>query len=216
MNIQNKILIFDFDGVFYSGEHKFDKVKECLDDNKRKFLPNLTDEEYETLVDENPQWLDAETGNKIVELLYKLKNKYKNFNISTQAFIDWQNKSVYPIVIDENQIVDCKFMSNLCEKYSVYIVSNSSQNHIKYYMKKFGVKDNLFKEIISNNFEESGGNKGYYYLQIMEKEKVNPENIYVFGDVIKTDLIPAKELGMNVFLIQNTNHINDIVNSVIY
>ena len=103
MNIQNKILIFDFDGVFYSGEHKFDKVKECLDDNKRKFLPNLTDEEYETLVDENPQWLDAETGNKIVELLNILKNKYKNFNISTQAFIDWQNKSVYPIVIDENQ-----------------------------------------------------------------------------------------------------------------
>ena len=30
-----KICIFDFDGTFYSGEHKFDKVGKNIEDNRR-------------------------------------------------------------------------------------------------------------------------------------------------------------------------------------
>jgi len=33
----NKVFIFDFDGTFYSGEHKYDKVKNRIDENRRSF-----------------------------------------------------------------------------------------------------------------------------------------------------------------------------------
>ena len=39
-----KVFIFDFDGTFYSGEHKFDNVKQNIDQNRRKFLNKLSNE----------------------------------------------------------------------------------------------------------------------------------------------------------------------------
>ena len=70
-----KIFIFDFDGTFYSGEHKFDMVKQNIDDNRRKFLSSLSDEQYKIICQENPRWINAVTGTDIVRCLRKLIKK---------------------------------------------------------------------------------------------------------------------------------------------
>ena len=51
-----KVLIFDFDGVFYSGKHKFDNVAEHVNKNRRKFLKELTDTQYEEVCKKFPEW----------------------------------------------------------------------------------------------------------------------------------------------------------------
>ena len=38
-----RVAVFDFDGTFYSGEHKFDNVDKHISKNKRKFLPGIWD-----------------------------------------------------------------------------------------------------------------------------------------------------------------------------
>ena len=67
------VFIFDFDGTFYSGEHKFDKVKENIDENKRIFLSHLSDDEYDLIckVTKNGVEITAE-GKGELEILLPL------------------------------------------------------------------------------------------------------------------------------------------------
>ena len=210
-----KVFIFDFDGTFYSGEHKFDKVEKNIDDNRRKFLQKLNDEDYKMICDENPRWMSATTGNDIIRCMTRLMKKYKDLDITADDFYNWQNDFIYDIVIDYNQVVDAEFMKYLCNNYSVYVVSNSSLKHILYYMEKLNIDTKSFKKIIGNEFKKEDPSKGHYYKEIMEKESASPHNIYVMGDSVESDLSPALHLGMNAFYVENANNIKIIVSSII-
>lgn len=209
-----RVFIFDFDGTFYSGEHKFDNVKGKVDLNKRKFLPNVSDEEYENICMKHSKWLDAFTGNDIVRCIYLFKRKY-GLDVSVEAFKEWQNTDLYDIIIDYNQIIDVDFIRDLANKYSVYVVSNSSINHLKYYMDKIGVNKDWFKRVYSNEFIESDPSKEHYYKEILNEEKCDSKDVYVFGDSVGADLSPALHLGMNAFCINNAKSIKSLVNRVL-
>ena len=210
-----KVIIFDFDGTFYTGEHKFDYVKEVVNNHRREFLPSLTDEEYKKIIKENPDFLNQVSGSDVVKYLYILKNKYRCKDINANAFWEWQNKEPYPLIIDPSQIVDQKYIQKLCKKYPVYIVSNSSPTHLDFYMKKIGIKQSWFKEIISNHFIETDQTKEHYYLDIAKREKVKFENVFVFGDSVVSDLLPARRLGMKDYFISNANEIPFIVDNAL-
>ena len=210
-----KVFIFDFDGTFYSGEHKFDNVEQNIVENRRKFLSKLNDEQYQIICKENPRWEKAVTGNDIVRCLIRLMKKYKDWDITIEDFYNWQNDFIYDIVIDENQIVDSEFMKKLCNEYSVYVVSNSSLKHIYYYMEKLNVDTRLFKAVIGNEFKKEDPSKQHYYREILEKEEAKPYNVYVFGDSVESDLTPAIRLGINAFYVDNANNIKKLAYKVI-
>lgn len=207
------VLIFDFDGVFYSGEHKFDNVATHVNKNRRKFLPNVSDEKYQEICRVFPEWEKTVSGAEITDCIYKIKAHYPQLNISTKAFWDWQQEDIYPIIIDFGQVVNSKHMEQLCKEYPVYVVSNSSPSHIEFYMNKLDINPNWFKQIFSNHFEEFDRSKKHYYQQILDIEKCPPQNAYVYGDSIKSDLDPAKILGINAFHITNSNDIIKVVDS---
>ena len=211
----SKVFIFDFDGTFYSGEHKFDNVAKVVEANRRLFLKNLDDYTYQIICDENPRWLKTVTGNDIIRLIYKFKKKYPNLNISINDFLSWQETMPYDIIIDYNQIVDIEFIKELSKNYSVYVVSNSSSPHIHHYMKKIGINPNWFKKVYSNEFIDSDPSKQHYYKEIMIKEKATPHDIYIFGDSVDADLAPGLKLGMNGFYIDNALNIKPLVNKVL-
>ena len=206
-----KVLIFDFDGVFYSGEHIFDNVGNHVNKNRRKFLPNVSDKMYREICKTFPEWEKYTSGAEIIDCLYKIKSHYPELEISSDAFWNWQQEDIYTLIIDWSQVVDFKYMKELCKKFPVYIVSNSSPNHVEFYMKKLNVNPKWFKQIFSNRFEEFDQTKKHYYKQILEIEKCEPQNAYVYGDSIKCDLEPAKELNINNFHITNANDIHKIV-----
>lgn len=210
-----KVFIFDFDGTFYSGEHKFDNVGPTIEKNRRKFLPHISDEEYENICRENPKWMKAITGNDISKCIYSFKKKYPNLEFSVRDFCNWQNNNSYDIIIDYNQIVDIKFMENLCREYSVYVVSNSSLHHIYHYMNKIGINKNWFKGIFSNEFIEEDPSKEHYYKDILNIEKCKPHNVYIFGDSVGADLAPALHLGINAFYVDNALNIKALVTKVL-
>lgn len=209
--MNKKVLIFDFDGTLYSGEHKFDLVEGKVCKNRRKFLPHINDDQYAQLIKDEPQWLTRVSGAEIVDCIYQLKNKYPQYNISTDAFWQWQQEDIYEIILDEEQTVNISFMEELCKKYAVYIVSNSSPNHIVYYMKKIGLNPDWFKDIYSNHFEEYDRTKKHYYEEILNRENANPEDSYVFGDSKNSDLVPAQILGINTALVLDSRDIPSIV-----
>ena len=210
-----KVFIFDFDGTLYSGPHKFDLVRGNVDPNKRYFLKDVNDDEYFKICEENPRWEYIFNGIDIVNHINYFKEKYNNLDISLKYFIGWQNDFIYDIVLDNDQIVDLKFMKELCENNSVYVVSNSSLKHVKYYMNKIGVDFNWFKKVFANEFLESDPSKKHYYAGILSAEKCKVHDVYVFGDSVIADLAPAVHLGMNAFYVTNSAHLKDLVENVI-
>lgn len=210
---QKKVLIFDFDGVFYSGEHKFDNIPMQMQNAKRDFLPKLSDKEYAEVCDKFPNWQSVTVGADIIDAIYQIKNS--GYNVSVDDFWWWQQNNRDLLVIDFGQVIDASYIKQLCKKYAVYVVSNSSYSHLDYYMKILGVKPKWFKKVISNKFCEFDRTKKHYYMSILQKENCEPQNVFVFGDSEISDLVPARELGINACLIENSNDIEQIVQNAL-
>ena len=64
-----KVIIFDFDGTFYSGKHKYDNVKDNVDADRRKFFPKLSDKQYDKLMQDEPKFLEMESTRDIVNYM---------------------------------------------------------------------------------------------------------------------------------------------------
>ena len=210
-----KVIIFDFDGTFYSGEHVFDSLPEYISKHRREILSSVSDEHYEIIARENPTWQNAIFGSDIVNHIYSFKEKYPTFNVTIDDYWNWQNIRPDPLDIDENEVVNPKFVEDICKKYPTYIVSNSSPTHLNYYIDMFKLKNEWFVDVISNHFIEEDRTKKHYYRDILNKEKCLPENAFVFGDSDTSDLKPARELGMNAYQVLNVNDLEDIVNKAL-
>ena len=201
--MEKKVIILDFDGTLYSGEHKFDLIPDIIKKNKRLFLPRLTDEEYTMICNEIPSWNTAIFGSELTKSITEMIAQYPNLPISTKDFFDWQGNHIDPIIIDSEQIVDLDFLQKLCQEYPVYIVSNSAQPHIMHYMKEISVNPKWFRAVMSNPFHEYDTTKKTCYEEITKIENIGGENLLVFGDSRTSDLNPAKKIGAY------TGHVRD-------
>lgn len=213
--MDKKVIILDFDGTVYSGEHKFDNVPKAIEENRRKFFPRITDNEYNMLLTEFPEFLNVTSGRKITLAMWKMKDKFPQLDIDTKDFFDWQNNSRYEIVLDPTLIADIDYINNLAINHPTYIVSNSSPNHLLYYMEVLGLNPKLFKDIVSNQFLQSDPSKEHHYKDILDKENCKPSQFYVFGDSVEADLIPAQNLGMNTIYIDNATLLKNEIEKVL-
>lgn len=209
------VIILDFDGTLYSGEHVFDDFPDYIKKHKREFLPKLSDEQYKQIVEENPDWNNLISVSEIIEYMYIFKKKYRKFKIMIKDFYDWQNKQPDPLVLDDITITSPNFLKSLCKKYSTYVVSNSTPNHILYYMEKFNINPKWFKRIISNRFIARDRSKKHYYEAILKNENCKPQNAYVFGDSLENDIKPAKALGINTNLITKADLLETEISKII-
>ncbi len=213
--MEKKVIILDFDGTLYSGEHKFDLIPDIIKNNKREFLPHLTDDEYSQICESVPSWNAAIFGSEISKAIIEIKDKFPNLNVSTKDFYDWQDNHIDPIIIDKEETVDLKFLKKLCKEYPTYIVSNSAPHHIDFYMKKIGVKKNWFVDIISNPFSENDTTKRPCYQSIADRENIKTSQLYVFGDSRTSDLAPAQLLSATTGHVRDARLIPYMVNSAL-
>lgn len=209
------VFIFDFDGTLYSGANVFKDIPSFIDKYRRSFLPNLTDEEYNLIVNKNPSWLTLTSGADIAEHIYLFMKKYKSFDIKINDFRKWELNVIEPININKDEVVSATFLKSLCKQYPVYLVSNSDIIHIKHYMKQINIDPSWFKSIICNQFIKKDPTKKHYYQDILNWENCEPKNAFVFGDSITSDIIPAEKLGINAFRITDSTKIASIVQDII-
>ena len=207
---QKKIIILDFDGTVYSGENKFKNLPEFLDLHRREILGRVSDKQYNLIIKENPKWTEVTAGIDVIDQIYKLKQRYPKFKISARDFYNWQRVTRYPIVIDKNLVMDISFLEKICGNYPVYIVSNSSPEHIKFYMHQLGINPKWFVKIISNKFTVKDRTKKHYYKSILSKEKVAPLDAIVIGDSIRGDLEPAEILGIPTAFVDDARQVKEL------
>ena len=73
-------------------------------------------------------------------------------------------------------------------------------------LKSISVDENLFDFIIG---WEKGGNMPKYgskkiYEDICQKYKINPEEVFMIGDSLETDILPAFEIGLDVIHVSDS------------
>lgn len=79
----------------------------------------------------------------------------------------------------------------LSKKSQLCLVSKGIFENQMFKLKKAGIDSKLFSKIIITE----DGNKKPHYLDVSNTLKVEPCQVFVCGDKIESDLIPAKELG---------------------
>lgn len=194
-----KVIIFDFDGTLHNGENWenwFEYMQEALE----CALPNMTLEERNTFLRKygiDPQ--DPLTADVAVAMI-------KEFG-SAQKLVDFHMQNLYRLNYPNMKFVDPEFIKNLSKHYRLYIVSNSPVSAIERHLTNWGIAPTIFRKIYFNQFLPADPTKAVFYKEIMDIEKVAPEEMLVIGDNLRDDLLPAQKLNIPTF---QTRELNDI------
>ncbi|NMA32092.1 MAG: HAD family hydrolase [Candidatus Methanofastidiosa archaeon] len=190
-----KAIVFDFDGTLYSCENPLKKI---IDQRTVEFLHNNSVKDIESLEQRIPNILEA------LDYLSLEREKYIEF-----VYDDLK----YNNCLKEDRILNGLLTQIFCPK---IVVSLSPKKHLMAAMAQLNILS-FFDEIVSMCDILQSVNKKSVYLSILKKNGWNAKNVMCVGDSYEIDLMPAKQLGMTVFLCsgravddKNVKSFNDI------
>ncbi len=182
---KTKVVVFDFDNTLYTG---IDWTKEWAQfcEKGLKFVFRDWDEQRfnKMIKDEN---LTNYTSDGIIRVIQKYNKNVEDW-ITFRTINDCELDLSHIVSINNNTIYD------FAKKYKLYIVSNSTNKDIQKMAFLFDIDLTPFKEIIINDYKHGAGKK-FFYEEIIKKEKIKPEELFVIGDSEKNDILPAHEIG---------------------
>ena len=189
-----KLVILDYDGTLYSGDNFTNWQSYC---EERLFELTKNNSKYKTYITQKPNF--REPGILIKALNY--------CNLKPEDWYNAINSTPYQLNAEKLRATNSEFLKKLKSNHKLYVVTNSPPNFLKITNKLIGLDTSYFEEIISNSFEENSKIK--YYKYILEKEKINPNEVLMIGDNYLKDIVPALELGLNVFLVDDVKNYNN-------
>lgn len=191
-----KSIIFDQDGTLYNEKNK---ITHCI----RKLSIELISKKL------NLNFYDA------TKIYYDLPEKYPNpFSgfLSLGISISDYHQNVFD-VIDISKYLQYDFrlvkLFHDLKAFDKYIVTFSSKKYSKELLTRIGIISLIKKSYFVH--DEINVSKKTCYEKIMYQKKLVSAQVCVIGNNYDTDIIPAKELGLNVILVttllKNTNEI---------
>lgn len=189
-----KVIVFDFDGTLYSVDDLSVMWQEYCNKCIRTMFSELSDAEYNKLLfNENFKKI---TFNNAISLLKKHDKMEKLF--------EYRNKTNLEIDISKTMAFSNEELNKFARKYTLYIVTNNVQKGIEDISNQLGLDLTKFKKIYINDYKHGVG-KEWYYKEIIKKEKIKPEELFVIGDDIETDIKPAIKLGGSGVCVKDCN-----------
>ena len=199
-----RAIIFDFDETLYNGE-PFDKWGDFVMNAIKEIIPD--DNRRMKFIDKYPQVLGNISSSRLAEL-FKIELG------SVDTYVQYEKDHIYALRVDMITAISNDYLKELAQKFPLVIVSNSSYEHISFYLKEFGISEDNFTAIYQNEFEELG--KGKYYLEVKNKFNCNSDEILVLGDNFESDILPAINLGMCGYQVKTLDELKKIIETKIY
>lgn len=194
-----KVIVFDFDDTLYIGK-VWKNFKAYLTDILTKYFSS------------------KEKGEQFLKRAYEIDKNLSNKNNVKLLEEEGYDSKKYVELIEGNiyehacvpKFISHKFLEDLTKKYPVYIVSMSSPNYMKRYLKKYGFDDIDFKNVYSVDLLSKNKSKKDNYEKIAKDEKIKPDELLVVGDDYINDIVPAIEAGVKYIHIgESFNQIYD-------
>ena len=183
-----KTIIFDFDDTLYTGSDVWGNWV----DHVKRVLTELfgSEEKMKTFVEKNNIVRNVPTR-QIIKLC-------EQEGYTAKKFVKILNKYICPHTGENIEAFSNEVLWELRKTKKLYIVSMSTKRYIKHYGEKYGIDLKPFKKIYQTNYCKHKS-KGDVYQKIMLKNRLKPEEMLVIGDLLKNDVQPALDLGMNGF-----------------
>jgi putative hydrolase of the HAD superfamily len=194
------LIIFDLDDTLIdtSGSLRIPKLHDALRAMIKKGLHvNSFEEAFTNLV-------------RIDESSVSGKNSFEKYVESTgsdPAFIDiaceeYYKNATYPVIALEDAI---QVLSHLRARHTLVLVSYGDEQTQREKMRVAGVPETFFEEVLFTNSYD----KKEVYEKLLVHFDIEPSHVVVVGDKFKTDLLPAKELGMITIHMEHGRGKND-------
>lgn len=198
-NKENKgLLVFDLDGTIYKfkgGSFRKSELRKKVLQRAKKFISKKTGfkkERLETLLDN----IEKEFGENISLALEKKfginRQDYFNFvwNIKPRKYIRKKTKLA-------------KTIESLKRHYEIALLSDAPQIWINRVLKELKLENIFFQENIFSGEGNNRKNLNNAFEPLFKIFKVKPNQVIVFGDQEKTDIIPAKKAGAKTVFVNN-------------
>jgi len=196
MRTRNKqLIILDLDGTLYDfkeGSFKMSGLNKIILRNAEKYIMNKL----------------HKTKKEATLILRKILKKYgENISIGLEKEFSINRFDYFNSVWNINAKKFIKFDSSVRKillkisgHYDYLLISDAPMIWIKSVLKELNVADVFSKKIISGEGDQRKIFGNIFHM-ILGDYKINPENCVAIGDQEKTDIIPAKKLGMRTIFI---------------
>lgn len=191
-----KCIVMDFDNTLYSNgdwSHEHETFGKYF--VEKGLLP-----EYET----------AEEKLAYIEELYPqyhiIQGTFaylRDNGIDDSEYRQFNEDNICEIRGDDTVFVDAKVISELSKYYKLYVISDSSQSYLRFYMEDAGINLNNFEEILSNDYSDECYTKLPMMKKVLKDTGLKPDEILMIGDSAKSDITPAKLMGFQTQLVAN-------------
>lgn len=215
-----KMIFFDIDGTlldhksaekegiekFYISNN-FDKI--CDIEKFRKTWVKYSDKNFQKFL--NKEYLfEQQRAMRIVDV-YNEFNKEISYNEALTKFSDYLNayESSWKAYED---VIPCL---NMLNEYKLGIISNGDYEQQCEKLKKMNIIEYFCDIVVAGDVGYAKPNNRIFEIAC-QRNKVSIEDAFYIGDNIKTDIIPANEIGMRGILIdrdkerKTENNINRI------
>ena len=194
-----KCVILDFDGTLYSDGDWSNEPKLFGEYLVRKnYLPA-----FET-------W---------EEKMAELERLYPNYHIIQQVFaflhdngIDdsefrkYNNDNICEIRNETIVFLKPEIIDKLAKSYKIYMISDSAIPYLEFYLDHAKIDKSKFEKILSNEYNDEGYTKIPMMKQVLSETGLAADEIIMIGDSEKSDIIPAKLLGIQT---QHVKHVSE-------
>jgi putative hydrolase of the HAD superfamily len=141
-----------------------------------------------------------EINEKCVSSKQTIEKFVNHLNVS-KKYIDIASDVIYNSPLDMQVSVNegaKKLLTHLNKDHDLAVVTYGKEEMQLLKMKKAGIDFSYFCKIVVTDKKD----KGLHYQIIANEKKCDKENVFVCGDKIALDLIPAKKLGYRTIHIQ--------------
>lgn len=192
-----KVIIFDFDNTLYDNIECKQDWRDVVLKKVEGFLSFLPDEERKSLMNKYGLY---DTKGRFFEKLLRLFSA-ENMPFSTKDFRELSSTFIFDADWSKTKTLSNDFLNSLSKKYTLYILSNSSESVVKYFCEKLGIDMSCFKKIVQNRFDSKDFSKKPDFLDIISQEGISASQAVVVGDSEYYDIQPAKEIDANTILL---------------
>lgn len=201
-----KCIIFDFDATLYTG----------ADWN------GYSDYFYGIFVDIGAFGSVSEAHEKLLEL-YPDEPEYEQRAVFYlhdnehlfKKFMQRRDDEIFDITSDYMQFCDYSLLSKLSKYYKLYLISDSPQSYLHFYLKKFGIDENDFQMVCANKYAKEDITKFPLMRDAMIDADASPDETLMIGDSLKYDKRPAEKLGIQFYLTKSVNETDAIMKELL-
>lgn len=194
-NCPQKIIIFDLDGTLYEfkkGSFKQSLIYKKVLENTEEYIRNklnITKKEAKLILKE----IIKEYGESISIGLEK-KHKLDRYEYFNNVWNIPAKKYIKSNPFLRNKLLKIK------NHFDFVLVSDAPKIWIKHVLERLEI-DDIFKNRIFSGEGNARKEFGNVFDKIVKILRINPHCCIIFGDQEKTDIIPAKKIGMRTVLV---------------